>query len=35
MTAAQFADLCLFLGLAVALIGVGALWWDIKGREED
>lgn len=35
MTPAQFADLCLLLGLAVALIGVGALWWDLKGRNDE
>lgn len=35
MTLTQLANLCWTLGLAVALIGVGALWWDIKGRKED
>lgn len=35
MTAAQLAELCWTLGVAVALIGLGALWWDIKGRKDD
>lgn len=35
MTLAQLADLCLYLGLAVGLIGVGALWWDLKGRNDE
>lgn len=34
MTAIQFANLCLTLGISVLLIGLGAWWWDIKGRKD-
>jgi hypothetical protein len=35
MTAIQLANLCLCIGAAVGIVGLGALWWDIKGRKDE
>lgn len=34
MDAVQLSDLCLYIGGAVIVVGLGVLWWDIKGRGE-
>ena len=35
MTIPDLSTSCLTFGLFVAVIGLGALWWDLKGRSDD